>query len=76
MVGRDHDGIFAVILSFELQLNAYFLKGHLDKIPHGGGYPGGDHVVLRLILLEDHPHGFDIVFGVPPIAAGIEVTEK
>src|SRR5919106_2167305 len=36
---------------------------------------GGDHEVIRLVLLEHEPHGLDVVLGVAPIALRIEAAE-
>ncbi len=37
--------------------------------------PGGDDVVLGLVLLEHQPHGLDVVAGEAPVALGVEVAQ-
>ena len=37
--------------------------------------PAGDDVIVRGILLEHEPLHFDVITGMPPIAAGIHVAE-
>ena len=36
---------------------------------------GGDHVIVRLILLQHQPHGPHVVARVAPVALGVEVAE-
>ena len=36
---------------------------------------GGQHVVVRLVLLQDAPHALDVVAGMAPVALGVEVAE-
>ena len=62
---------FAVELDFEADV----LEGVADEVADGGGDAGGDDVVVGLVLLEDEVHGFDVVFGVTPVAPGGEVAE-
>ena len=38
-------------------------------------FPGRQNIVVRFVLLEDHPHAFDKVAGMPPIALGIEIPQ-
>jgi hypothetical protein len=37
--------------------------------------PGGDDVVVGLLLLEHQPHRLDVVTGEAPVALGVEVAE-
>ena len=37
---------------------------------------GGDHEVVRLVLLEHQPHRLDVVPGVAPVALRVEVAER
>lgn len=39
------------------------------------GFSRGDYVIVGLVLLEHQPHGFDVFFGVAPIAFGVEISE-
>lgn len=47
----------------------------MAEFADGVHFAGSDDVVVCFILLEHEPHGFDVVFGVTPVAEGIEVTE-
>ena len=47
----------------------------LDELTDAVRLAGGDHEVLRLVLLEHEPHSLDGVLGVAPIALGVEVAE-
>ena len=38
-------------------------------------FAGGNHEIIRLGLLHDEPHTLHIVFGIAPVAVGIEVAE-
>ena len=46
-----------------------------DEIAHAGRLPGGDDVVVGLLLLPHQPHGLDIVAGKTPIALRFEVSQ-
>src|SRR5690606_11301851 len=50
-------------------------EGLLDEFAHRMGLPRRQHEVVRLVLLKDAPHAFHIVARVPPVAAGIEVSQ-
>src|ERR1035437_8792416 len=51
------------------------LEGEVSKFPDGVGMAGTDDIVIRCILLEHEPHGADIVWGVAPIAASVQVAK-
>src|SRR5713101_2489176 len=36
-------------------------KGQFQEVPHAVGFPRGQHVVVRLALLENHPHAANVV---------------
>jgi hypothetical protein len=36
---------------------------------------GSKHEVIRFVLLHHEPHAFDVIFGVAPVALGIEIAE-
>ncbi len=40
------------------------------------GLAGAYNVVIRFILLEHEPHGFDIVSGIAPIPFGVQVAHS
>src|SRR5260370_382022 len=50
-------------------------EGQLDEFPHRMGLAGGEHVVVRLVLLQDAPHAPGIGAGMSPVALGVEVAE-
>ncbi len=56
-------------------LEADVREGAFDEILHRVTLAGGDHVVVRLVLLQHQPHGPDVVTGVAPVTARIEVAE-
>ncbi len=63
--------VFDVI--FPVEANAG--EGVFDEFLNGVGLVRGDDIVVRLVLLEHEPHGFDIFGGVTPVALGVEVAE-
>src|SRR4051794_28141436 len=50
-------------------------KGELDELAHAVGLAGRQHVVIRLLLLEDAPHPLDVVTGVAPVAPRVEIAD-
>ena len=50
-------------------------EGQLHQAADRVGDAGGDHVVLRLVLLQHPPHGVDVVAGEAPVAARVEVAQ-
>src|SRR5215472_14382124 len=54
---------------------AHMTKGALNKLAHRMFLAGGQHIVIRLILLQHHPHAFHVVAGMAPIAFGIQVAK-
>src|SRR5690606_30979756 len=55
---------------------ANFGKGQFDKFPHGMGFARCQHIVVRLVLLDDPPHALDIIARMSPITARIDIAEK
>ena len=51
------------------------VKGNLTSIADTVGAFGADNVVLGFFLLEHEPHGFDVFFGVTPVAHSIKVAK-
>src|SRR5215213_4798176 len=51
-------------------------EGEIDQLAHRVRLAGGDHEVVRRVLLEHQPHRLDVVPGVAPVALGIEVAER
>src|ERR1051325_4650461 len=58
-----------------LPIEADVAKGFLQEFAHGMGFAGGDDVIIGLLLLEHQPHGFDVFFGVTPVALRFKVAE-
>src|SRR6185437_12132963 len=75
VIAAGDDADLFVRFSLEFQLNPDLCKSHAHEVPNGGGHACGDHIVFGLRLLQDAPHGFHIVFGMSPVATGIEVAE-
>src|SRR3954447_5728985 len=63
-----------VELDVLLPVHAQDARGLVEELAHAVGLPGGDHVVVRLVLLEHHPHRLGVVGRVAPVALGIEVA--
>src|SRR5262249_38249620 len=54
---------------------AHMAEGELDEFAHGMLLACGQHIVVRLVLLEHHPHAFHVVAGMAPIPLGVEIAE-
>src|SRR3546814_129990 len=54
---------FVGALAFPHDLAVDMTEGELDEFAHRMHLAGGEHVVVRLVLLQDAPHAFDIVAG-------------
>ena len=70
--GRDELGIYLDVL-FVIQPQV--VEGDLAEILHRMGAAGGDHVIIRLGLLQHQPHGPYIVPGKTPVALGVQVAQ-
>ena len=51
-------------------------KRHPDKISNGSGDAGGNNIIIGLVLLQDHVHGPDIIFGMAPVSFGGKVPQE
>ena len=40
------------------------------------GFARGYDIIVRFRLLEHQPHGFDVFFGVTPVAFGFQITHE
>ena len=58
-----------------LPIEMHIPKSQLQQLPNRVGLPGGNDVIVRLLLLEHQPHGFDIIAGIPPVPLGIEIAQ-
>ena len=69
----DFGGAEVALIEVDVVLPAqvYVAEGDLEEFFDGVGFTCGDDVVFWLFLLEHEPHGFDIVFGVAPVAFGV-----
>lgn len=67
---------FGFALALKLDLNAQFCKGHAHKLSYGGGDAGGDDKIFGHGLLQHQVHGFYIIFGMAPVALGIQVAHE
>src|SRR5258708_15133894 len=52
------------------------MEGELDKLAHGVRLASRQDIVVRMLLLQDAPHAFDIVACMTPVAPGVEIAEK
>jgi hypothetical protein len=51
------------------------LECNIEKLADGVRFIGRDHIIVRLILLQHHPHGLDIFLRVTPVTLGVQVAE-
>ena len=63
--------LFDVVLPVEANVG----KGGFHKFAHGVGLAGGDNVVVRSVLLEHQPHGFNVFGGIAPVAFGVQIAK-
>lgn len=63
---------FHVSLPVEVQT----IKSQVQELAHRMRFAGGDHEVLRLLLLQHQPHRLHVVDGVAPVAPGVQIAEK
>ena len=40
------------------------------------GFPGGNYIIFRHVLLQHEPHRFYVVSGVTPVALGSQIAEQ
>src|SRR3954454_15762607 len=59
-----------------LWIQVHLVEGHVHQLAHAVRLPGGDHVVVGLVLLEHQPHGLYVVLRVAPVPFGVEVPER
>src|SRR5579885_3016753 len=53
-----------------------FGEGPLHELAHGMRFPGREHIIVRLRLLQNTPHPLDIVARMPPVPASVKIAEK
>src|SRR5581483_9788084 len=71
---RPKQSLIDLHILFPVELEA--IEDHLEEVFHRMGFAGGDYVVVRIVLLEHHPHCFDIVARESPIAFGVEIAQS
>src|SRR5260370_29362129 len=49
-------------------------KSLLDKFTDGMPFPGRQNIIVRVVLLNDHPHSFNVIPRVPPVAHCIQIA--
>ena len=66
-LGIDHNVVFVVEVGVS--------KGLFAELANGVSLARSDNVIVRFLLLQHRVHGPDVIFGVTPVALGVEVTE-
>ena len=61
--------------TFPAQVDARFLESKGGKFAYSVIFSGGDNKVFGRIVLQNQPHTFHIVFGVSPVAQGIQIPQ-
>src|ERR671914_187270 len=64
----DPDVVFGV--------EPHLVERDLHELANRVSLAGGDHEVVRLVLLQHEPHGLDVVPGVAPITLRFKVPER
>src|SRR5210317_815468 len=75
----DHSTIYETnfVFSFTLpcDLLSDLFEAHFNELPHRVCLARRDNIFISLFLLKHEPHGFNIVFCVPPIPRGVEISQ-
>src|SRR5215469_13129855 len=50
-------------------------KGFFDELADRMPFAGCQDIIIGLVLLHDHPHSFDIIARMAPVAHSIQVAE-
>src|SRR6516162_7690196 len=50
-------------------------KGLFDELADRMAFAGGQHIVIGSVLLNDHPHAFDIIARMAPVAHRVQVAK-
>lgn len=56
-----------------LVVESHMAECKVAELSHGVSFTGGKNEVIRGVMLEHHPHAFNKIAGVPPVASGVEV---
>ena len=60
--------------AFPVDFDADVGEGFFDELADGVHFAGGDDIVVRLVLLQHHPHHVHIVGRIAPVALGIDIA--
>ena len=71
--GAEEEGVLVGDVLFPVQVSVG--EGGFEEFLDGVGLAGCDHVVGGGVLLEHEPHGFDVFFGIAPVAFRGEVAQ-
>lgn len=66
---------FAVLAALPFELHADGLKSHLHEVPDRPSLVGGQHVGIRLGVLEHPVHPLYVFLGVAPVALGVQIAQ-
>ncbi len=75
LAGLGVHAFFFDILAAPGDLASGFGEGEFDEFAHRMGLAGGEHVIIRLVLLQNQPHALYIIAGITPIALGVEIAD-
>jgi hypothetical protein len=73
--GAGEYGFFVYARTFPFNFYSQCPGRNIHKIPHRMLSARGNDKVFRLVLLEHEPLHLDIVFGMAPVAAGIQISQ-
>src|SRR5262245_46583709 len=73
--GAGLDAALGLALALPLNLPAGVGKGLFYELSHRMGLACGENIVIRLRLLKNKPHAFDVIACVAPIAPGVEISK-
>ena len=71
----DYYTLLVDAFAFPAELDAGVVEGQGGEFADGVLDAGGDHKVLRLVVLEYEPHTLHIVLGIAPVTERVEVAE-
>ena len=69
------NALFLQPFTLEFQLDARIVEGQPAEIPHAVLYAGGDHKILRFLVLQDQPHALHIILGIAPVPQAGQVAQ-
>src|SRR5258705_12652707 len=73
--GLDVVALLIDAVALPSNLDPDFLGSKIDELAHRVLFAGGDHIILRCLLLQYQPLHLDIVARMAPIALRSEVAE-